>query len=116
MAGPELSFEDFCQRLLSLFDEGRFTATYKYAVLIGLLDVLAERVDRQGRAPAVVHTRDLAGAGRHVPLPRGDVPRKRQIDLGFRHGNDNRISLPDDHRCLCLTPRSLRPRLRGRLR
>jgi hypothetical protein len=59
---PELSFEDFCQRLLSLFDEGRFTATYKYAVLTGLLDVLAERVDRQGRAPKVVHTRDLAEA------------------------------------------------------
>ena len=62
MAGPELSFDDFCQRMLSLFDEGRFTATYKYEVLIGLLDVLAERVDRQGRAPAVVRTRDLAGA------------------------------------------------------
>ena len=62
MTRPELSFEDFCQRLLSLFDEGRFTATYKYAVLLGLLDVLAERVDRQGRAPDVVHTRDLARA------------------------------------------------------
>jgi hypothetical protein len=59
---PELPFEDFCQRLLSLFDEGRFTATYKYAVLIGLLDTLAERVDRRGRAPEVVHTRDLAEA------------------------------------------------------
>jgi hypothetical protein len=46
VAGSELSFEAFCQRLLSLFDESRFTATYKYAVLIGLLDVLAERVDR----------------------------------------------------------------------
>jgi hypothetical protein len=62
LTGPELQFEDFCQRLLSLFDEGRFTATYKYAVLIGLLDVLAERVDRRGLAPTVVHTRDLAGA------------------------------------------------------
>jgi hypothetical protein len=62
VTGPELPFEAFCQRLLSLFDEGRFTATYKYAVLIGLLDVLAERVDCQGRAPAVVRTRDLAGA------------------------------------------------------
>jgi hypothetical protein len=59
---PEPSFEDFCQRLLTLFDEGHFTATYKYAVPIGLLDVLAERVDRQGRAPDVVHTRDLAEA------------------------------------------------------
>jgi hypothetical protein len=62
VTGAELPFDAFCQRLLSLFDEGRFTATYKYAVLIGLLDVLAERVDRQGRAPTVVHTRDLAGA------------------------------------------------------
>jgi hypothetical protein len=62
MTRPELSFEDFCQRVLSLFDEGRFTATYKYAVLIGLLDVLAERVDQQGRAPDIVHTRDLAKA------------------------------------------------------
>ena len=53
MTGSGLSFEDFCQRLLSLFEEGRFTATYKYAVLIGLLDVLYERVGPEGEKPTV---------------------------------------------------------------
>lgn len=57
-AGP--SFEAFAQRILQLLDEGRFVATYKYAVLLGLVDVVAETVDRKGRAPSTVRTRALA--------------------------------------------------------
>jgi hypothetical protein len=56
----QLSFEAFAQRLLQLLDEGRFVATYKFAVLLGLLDVLVESVDASGEAPATVGTRRLA--------------------------------------------------------
>ena len=30
----------FAERLLSLLDEGRFTATYKFAVLLALIDLV----------------------------------------------------------------------------
>ena len=33
----------FAARVVALLDEGAFTATYKYAVLLGLLDVVLER-------------------------------------------------------------------------
>ena len=32
----------FGEKLLSLLDEGAFTATYKYAVLLGLIDLCME--------------------------------------------------------------------------
>ena len=91
MTGPaQLTFEEFCQRLLSLFDEGRFNATYKYAVLIGLLDVLSERVGPGGELPDVLHTRELARAvlelywphARAFPIPRFDENGKRLASAG----------------------------------
>lgn len=33
---------EFATRLLALLDEGQFTATYKYAVLLGLMDLCFE--------------------------------------------------------------------------
>jgi hypothetical protein len=73
-----ISFEDLCQRLLALFEGGRFNATYKYAVLIGLLDVLSERVGPHAEMPDVVGTRDLARAVLELYWPharRFDIPR-----------------------------------------
>jgi 5-methylcytosine-specific restriction endonuclease McrA len=55
-----LDFEGFAQRILQLLDEGRFVATYKFAVLLGLLEVLAESAGPAGEAPPTVATRDLA--------------------------------------------------------
>jgi hypothetical protein len=46
-----LEFDGFAQRLLQLLDEGRFVATYKFAVLLGLLEVLSESVGPAGEAP-----------------------------------------------------------------
>ena len=60
MTAEHLSFEAFAQRLLQLLDEGRFVATYKFAVLLGLLDVLLETVDHDGQAPTTISTRRLA--------------------------------------------------------
>lgn len=57
-----LEFDAFAQRLLQLLDEGRFVATYKFAVMLGLLEVLVETAGKQGEAPQTVSTRELAGA------------------------------------------------------
>jgi len=48
------------ERLLEVIDSGRRTATYKLAVLMALLDLCARRSGQDGRAPDVLHTRDIA--------------------------------------------------------
>ena len=50
----------FAERLMSLLDQGQFVATYKYAVLLGLMDLCLEATDRHGQAPQSVTTRELA--------------------------------------------------------
>ncbi len=50
----------WAQLLLTVLDEGRRTATYKLAVLLGLLDRCVVATDAHGRAPAAVPVRDLA--------------------------------------------------------
>ena len=50
----------FAERLLSLLDEGSFTATYKFAVLLGLMDLCLEHSDRFGEPAPMVTTRQLA--------------------------------------------------------
>lgn len=50
----------FAEKLLALLDEGVFTATYKYAVLLGLLDLSLENVSQRGDAPDVFTTYQLA--------------------------------------------------------
>ena len=44
----------FGERLIALLDGGRFTATYKYAVLLALVDECRAGVDAAGRAPGVL--------------------------------------------------------------
>lgn len=50
----------FGEGLLGLLDRGSFVATYKYAVLIGLMDLCIEGTDRHGFAPTAVTTHQLA--------------------------------------------------------
>jgi 5-methylcytosine-specific restriction endonuclease McrA len=50
----------FAERLLALLDEGRFTATYKYAVLLALMDLCLEHADERGEPPRWIATEDLA--------------------------------------------------------
>lgn len=50
----------FGERLLALLDQGSFVATYKYAVLLGLMDLCLEKTSRHGVAPDSVTTRQLA--------------------------------------------------------
>jgi hypothetical protein len=50
----------FAERVLELLEEGRYTATYKYAVLLALIDVCLERTQASGAPPDVITTRQLA--------------------------------------------------------
>ena len=50
----------FAERVLILLDQGAFTSTYKYAVLLGLIDLCMERVTNTGVPPDTLTTRQLA--------------------------------------------------------
>ena len=50
----------FAERVLELLEEGRYTATYKYAVLLGLMDLCLEQTQATGAPPAMVTTRQLS--------------------------------------------------------
>lgn len=48
------------ERLIALLDKGAFTATYKYAVLLALMDLCLEKTTPDGAEPESVTTRELA--------------------------------------------------------
>ena len=50
---------EFGEKVLAMLDQGSFTATYKYAVLLALIDVCLEGADADGAAPTAVHPRTL---------------------------------------------------------
>jgi 5-methylcytosine-specific restriction endonuclease McrA len=50
----------FAERLMGLLDQGAFTATYKYAVMLGLLDLCLEHASAKGVPPDSFTTRQLA--------------------------------------------------------
>ena len=50
----------FAERVLELLDEGRYTATYKYAVLLALIDLCLEGTQRSGTPPDVLTTHQMA--------------------------------------------------------
>ncbi len=65
MKGACVSVEDrgaigLAEKILTVLDEGRFTATYKYAVLLGLIDLCLENTSTAGAPPESLTTRQLA--------------------------------------------------------
>ena len=62
MAGNTLPSRTHCfaEQVLTLLDEGAFSATYKYAVMLALIDLCLEGTGRTGTAPDMVNTRQLA--------------------------------------------------------
>lgn len=52
----------FAEKMIELLDRTNTTATYKFAVLLGLIDVCQERFTRNGFAPESITTRQLADA------------------------------------------------------
>ena len=57
---PERDAIAFAERVLTLLDQGTFVATYKYAVMLALIDLCLEGTGRAGAAPDMVTTRQLA--------------------------------------------------------
>lgn len=79
----EVAREDgvaFAERLLALLDEGSFATTYKYALLLALIDCCLEHADGSGRPPASLTPRQLAERvlvlywPHTVPFPRASEP------------------------------------------
>lgn len=90
------------ERIIALLDEGLFTATYKYGVLLGLLDLCLELGADIGGETLTVTTRQLAGKVlgvywpqvRPLPLLDGGIPRQNS-----RGSRDARIvRLIDDYK------------------
>ena len=52
----------FAERVIALLDQGSFSSTYKFAVLLALIDLCCEGADRNGRPPDNVTTVQLAEA------------------------------------------------------
>ena len=50
----------FAERVLTLLDQGSFVSTYKYAVLLGMMDVVMQRSSKQGMPPQSITTAQLA--------------------------------------------------------
>ena len=50
----------FAERVLTLLNQGRFVSTYKYAVLLSLMDLVLEQSTKNGLPPTTVTTRQLA--------------------------------------------------------
>lgn len=58
--GPDRGAIAFAEKLMMVLAYGRKTATYKYAVLLGLIDLCREHSSIDGRAPRRVPVADLA--------------------------------------------------------
>lgn len=61
MNGPTDSLT-LAERIVTLFAEGSFSATYKHAVLLALIDLCFEKTSTKGAPPTSVTTRELAEA------------------------------------------------------
>jgi len=51
---------DVVERVLQILDHGRYTSTYKLAVLVGLMDLCVEQTSELGWPPNTISTRQLA--------------------------------------------------------
>jgi hypothetical protein len=76
----------FAEKVLELLDEGRYTATYKYAVLLALIDLCLEGTQASGAPPAMVTTRQLADKIVEIYWPH-TVPFARRSQAGVRRAH-----------------------------
>jgi 5-methylcytosine-specific restriction endonuclease McrA len=57
---PDRGVVALAERILSLLDEGSFSSTYKYAVLLGLIDLCLEKTSNDGTPPDTIYPAELA--------------------------------------------------------
>lgn len=89
----------FCEKVMALLDSARFTASYKHAVLLAIIDLCMEGVGEDGRTPAALRgkevgrrvfeiywrqARPLAGKRLRQSTQRGDLVTKIEQ---FKHSN-----------------------------
>lgn len=81
------------ERVLSLLDQGSFSATYKYALLLALLDLCLEKTTGKGLPPESVTTRQLADKVVELYWPHATPYRGRDVlrQGGVRKGNQAEI-------------------------
>ena len=69
----------FAEQLLTVLEEGSFTATYKYAVILALLDLCLEHSTRAGAAPSSLTTVQLAEKVVELYWPQARAFRERVL-------------------------------------
>jgi 5-methylcytosine-specific restriction endonuclease McrA len=80
MTRPDPDLVGFGERILSILDRGSFTSTYKFAVLLGLIDLSLEKTQRDGTPPTSVTTSELADRVTHLYWPHTrDYPASKRI-------------------------------------
>jgi len=62
----------FATRILALLEEGQFVATYKFALLLALIDLALERADEAGRLESIIPVRDVAEKVIELYWPQAD--------------------------------------------
>lgn len=87
---PDRGAVAFAEKVLTLLGEGRFTATYKYAVLLALMDLCLEHSTRSGAAPSSVTTRQLAAKVLELYWPQS-VPFQGSVVLKQNRGPQAKI-------------------------
>ncbi len=81
----------FAERCLALLDRGAFSATYKYAVLLGIIDLCLERTSQDGLPPRDISTRQLSEKVIELYWPH-TVPFKRADHL-LRQNNNGQAEI-----------------------
>ena len=61
----------FAERLLALLDATQYTATYKLATLLALIDVAAARTGPDGSAPESLPAKEVGRRVVELPAPTG---------------------------------------------
>lgn len=84
---------DLAERVLGLLDQGSFSATYKYALLLALLDLCLEKTSGKGLPPESVTTRQLADKVVELYWPHATPYRGARVlrQGGVREGNQAEI-------------------------
>lgn len=76
----------FAERVLMLLDEATTTSTYKYALLLSIMDICMEQTSQSGESPDVISTRKIAehvaGLYWSQTLPFDDAPSELSQNSG----------------------------------
>jgi hypothetical protein len=83
----------FAERLMALLDQGSFVATYKYALLLGLLDLCLEKTARAGTAPTSVTTVELAMKVLELYWPHTEVFEHDRVRRVLRQNTGRQASI-----------------------